>query len=127
MGFGHRVYKNYDPRAKIIKSAVDEALEVTGTNHLLDIALELEKIALEDEYFIDRKLYPNVDFYSGLIYEAMGLPVDMFPVMFAIGRTSGWIAQWLELVNDKEQKIARPRQIYTGERERDYVAMHERK
>ena len=116
MGFGHRVYKNYDPRAKIIKKAADEVLEVTGTNPLLDIALELEKIALEDDYFIDRKLYPNVDFYSGLIYEALGMPMEMFPVLFAIGRTSGWIAQWLEMIDDKEQKIARPRQIYTGSR-----------
>jgi citrate synthase len=127
MGFGHRVYKNYDPRAKIIKSAVDEALEVTGTNPLLDIALELEKIALEDEYFIDRKLYPNVDFYSGLLYEALGMPMEMFPVMFAIGRTSGWIAQWLEMIDDPEQKIARPRQIYTGSRDLDYVPMDQRK
>jgi citrate synthase len=127
MGFGHRVYKNYDPRAKIIKSAVDEALEVTGTNPLLDIALELEKIALEDEYFIDRKLYPNVDFYSGLLYEALGMPMEMFPVMFAIGRTSGWIAQWLEMIEDPEQKIARPRQIYTGDRDLDYVPMDQRK
>src|SRR6201991_2438619 len=126
MGFGHRVYKNYDPRAKIIKKAVDEVLEVTGTNPLLDIALELEKIALEDNYFIDRKLYPNVDFYSGLIYEALGMPMEMFPVLFAIGRTSGWIAQWLEMIDDPEQKIARPRQIYTGERGRDYVPMSER-
>jgi citrate synthase len=126
MGFGHRVYKNYDPRARIIKSAADDVFEVTGVNPLLEIALELEKIALEDEYFIKRKLYPNVDFYSGLIYEAMGLPVSMFPVMFAIGRTSGWIAQWLEMVQDSEQKIARPRQIYTGERERDYVAIEDR-
>src|SRR6476661_3204134 len=116
MGFGHRVYKNFDPRAKIIKKACDEVFEVTGKNPLLDIATELEKIALEDDYFVSRKLYPNVDFYSGLIYEALGLPVSMFPVMFAIGRTSGWIAQWLELVLDKEQKIARPRQIYTGAR-----------
>jgi citrate synthase len=126
MGFGHRVYKNYDPRARIIKSAADDVFEVTGVNPLLQIALELEKIALEDEYFISRKLYPNVDFYSGLIYEALGLPVAMFPVMFAIGRTSGWVAQWLELVVDKEQKIARPRQIYTGERGRDYVPIGER-
>ena len=116
MGFGHRVYKNYDPRATIIKKACEDVFEVTGTNPLLDIATELEKIALEDEYFISRKLYPNVDFYSGLIYEALGLPVEVFPVMFAIGRTSGWIAQWLEMLDDKEQKIARPRQIYTGER-----------
>ena len=126
MGFGHRVYKNYDPRAKIIKKAAEDVFEVTGKNPLLEIATELEKIALEDEYFIKRKLYPNVDFYSGLIYEAMGLPVAMFPVMFAIGRTSGWIAQWLEMVQDSEQKIARPRQIYTGGRERDYVPIEQR-
>jgi citrate synthase len=127
MGFGHRVYKNYDPRAKIIKQAADDVFEVTGArNPLLDIALELEKIALEDQYFIERKLYPNVDFYSGLIYEALGLPVAMFPVMFAIGRTSGWIAQWLELVQDEEQKISRPRQIYTGARDRDYVTVEQR-
>jgi citrate synthase len=123
MGFGHRVYKNYDPRAKIIKKAADDVFEVTGINPLLKIAVELEKIALEDEYFVSRKLYPNVDFYSGLIYEALGLPMDMFPVMFAIPRTSGWIAQWLEMTTDKEQKIARPRQIYTGERTRDYVGI----
>ncbi|MBJ7328797.1 MAG: citrate synthase [Solirubrobacteraceae bacterium] len=126
MGFGHRVYKNYDPRATIIKKAAEDVFEVTGRNPLLDIALELEKIALEDEYFIKRKLYPNVDFYSGLIYEALGLPVEMFPVMFAIPRTSGWIAQWLEMVQDGEQKIARPRQIYTGERTRDYVPITSR-
>jgi citrate synthase len=126
MGFGHRVYKNYDPRAKIIKKAANETFEVTGTNPLLDIALELEKIALEDEYFVDRKLYPNVDFYSGLIYEALGMPVDMFPVLFAIPRTSGWIAQWLEMTEDSEQRIARPRQIYTGARERDYVPVGQR-
>jgi citrate synthase len=126
MGFGHRVYKNYDPRAKIIKQQAEEVFAVTGKNPLLDIATELEKIALEDEYFVGRKLYPNVDFYSGLIYEALGLPVAMFPVLFAIGRTSGWIAQWLELVEDKEQKIARPRQIYTGERTRDYVPLDQR-
>jgi citrate synthase len=126
MGFGHRVYKNYDPRAKIIKTATDEVFEVTGTNPLLEIALELEKIALEDNYFVDRKLYPNVDFYSGMIYEALGMPVTMFPVLFAIGRTSGWIAQWLEMIDDKEQKIARPRQIYAGERGLDYVPMAQR-
>jgi citrate synthase len=126
MGFGHRVYKNYDPRAKIIKSAADDVFEVTGKNPLLDIALELEKIALEDDYFVQRKLYPNVDFYSGLIYEALGMPVGMFPVLFAIPRTSGWIAQWLEMIDDSEQKIARPRQIYTGERTRDYVALENR-
>src|SRR3712207_2546588 len=126
MGFGHRVYKNYDPRAKIIKQQADTVFEVNGKNPLIDIATELEKIALEDDYYVSRKLYPNVDFYSGLIYEALGLPVSMFPVMFAIGRTSGWIAQWLELVEDKEQKIARPRQIYTGERGRDYVPVEKR-
>jgi citrate synthase len=126
MGFGHRVYKNYDPRATIIKKACDDVFEVTGVNPLLDIALEVEKIALEDEYFVQRKLYPNVDFYSGLIYEALGLPMDMFPVMFAIPRTSGWIAQWLEMTTDKEQKIARPRQIYTGDRTRDYVPLGQR-
>jgi len=126
MGFGHRVYKNYDPRAKIIKRACEDVFAVTGTNPLLDIASELEKIALEDEYFISRKLYPNVDFYSGLIYEALGMPVDMFPVLFAIPRTSGWIAQWLEMVQDKEQKISRPRQVYTGARGRDYVSVAQR-
>jgi citrate synthase len=127
MGFGHRVYKNYDPRAKIIKQATDDVFEATGAeNPLLDIALELEKIALEDEYFVSRKLYPNVDFYSGLIYEALGMPMAMFPVMFAIPRTSGWIAQWLEMVQDEEQKIARPRQVYTGARERDYVPVDKR-
>jgi citrate synthase len=126
MGFGHRVYKNYDPRAKIIKTAADDVFEVTGTNPLLDIALELERIALEDDYFVSRKLYPNVDFYSGLIYEALGMPVDMFPVLFAIPRTSGWIAQWLEMIEDSEQKIARPRQIYTGDRTRDYVPVAQR-
>jgi len=126
MGFGHRVYKNYDPRAKIIKSAAEDVFEVAGRNPLIDIATEMERIALEDDYFVSRKLYPNVDFYSGLIYEALGLPVSMFPVMFAIGRTAGWIAQWLELVQDKEQKIARPRQIYTGDRRRDYVPLDQR-
>jgi citrate synthase len=126
MGFGHRVYKNFDPRAKIIKTAVDEVFEVTGKDPLLEIATELEKIALEDDYFISRKLYPNVDFYSGLIYEALGMPVEMFPVLFAIGRTSGWIAQWLEMIEDPEQKIARPRQIYTGERGLEYVPMSDR-
>jgi citrate synthase len=126
MGFGHRVYKNYDPRAKIIKKAADDVFEVTGVNPLLQIALELEKIALEDEYFINRKLYPNVDFYSGLIYEALQFPPEMFTVLFAIPRTSGWLAQWLELVQDPEQKIARPKQIYTGERQLDFVAASER-
>ena len=127
MGFGHRVYKNYDPRARLIKRVAEEVFEVTGRNPLIDIAVELERIALEDDYFISRKLYPNVDFYSGIIYEAMGLPVEMFPVLFAIARTSGWAAQWQELVLDsKEQKIARPRQIYTGIEYRDYVPMNER-
>src|SRR6185437_10855338 len=115
MGFGHRVYKNYDPRARIIKGVADEVFEVTGRNRLLDIALELERIALEDEYFISRKLYPNVDFYSGIIYQALGLPTAMFPVLFAIGRMPGWLAHWQEGSTDKEQKIARPRQIYVGE------------
>jgi len=126
MGFGHRVYKNYDPRAKIIKQVADEVFQVTGRNPLLDVALELEKIALEDEYFVSRKLYPNVDFYSGIIYQALGLPVAMFPVMFAIPRTAGWLAQWLELVEDPEQKIARPRQLYTGAGERDYMPITRR-
>lgn len=127
MGFGHRVYKNYDPRAKIIKQVADQVFEVTGRNPLLDIALEVERIALEDEYFIKRKLYPNVDFYSGIIYQAMGFPVEMFPVLFAIPRTSGWIAQWLEMLSDPEQKIARPRQVYVGSDERHYVTMQKRK
>jgi citrate synthase len=126
MGFGHRVYKNYDPRAKIIKKACDDVFEVTGVNPLLKIAQELEKIALEDEYFIKRKLYPNVDFYSGLIYEALQFPAEMFTVLFAIGRTPGWLAQWSELAQDKEQKIARPKQIYTGMRTRDFVPMSDR-
>ena len=126
MGFGHRVYKNYDPRADIIKKNVDEVFEVTGKNPKLEIAVELEKRALDDDYFVERKLYPNVDFYSGLIYEALNLPPDMFTVMFAIPRTSGWMAQWLEMVQDEETKIARPRQIYTGERERDYTPVEGR-
>jgi citrate synthase len=126
MGFGHRVYKNYDPRAKIIKKLADEVFTVTGRNPKLDIALELEKIALNDEYFIQRKLYPNVDFYSGLIYQAMGFPVDMFPVLFAIGRTSGWIAQWQEMLTDPDQKIARPRQIFLGYDKRDYQTIDKR-
>jgi len=126
MGFGHRVYKNYDPRAKIIKKTADEVFEVTGHNPMLDIALELERIALQDDYFITRKLYPNVDFYSGIIYQAMKLPVAMFPVMFAIPRTVGWLTQWVELITDAEQKIARPRQIYTGKDARDYVPMNKR-
>jgi len=127
MGFGHRVYKSYDPRAKIIKRMADEVFEVTGSNPLLDIALELERIALEDDYFVSRKLYPNVDFYSGLIYQAMGFPVDMFPVLFAIARTVGWVAQWEEMLRDQEQKIARPRQIYLGEQKRSYVPAEKRR
>jgi len=126
MGFGHRVYKNYDPRARIIKKNVEEVFEVTGKNPKIEIAVELEKRALEDDYFTERKLYPNVDFYSGLIYEALKIPTDMFTVMFAIPRTSGWIAQWLEMVKDEETKIARPRQIYTGARDLDYVPIDQR-
>jgi citrate synthase len=126
MGFGHRVYKSYDPRAKRVKKLADEVFEVTGKNPLLDIAIELERIALSDDYFITRKLYPNVDFYSGLIYQAMGFPVEMFTSLFAIPRTAGWLAQWEEMVLDDEQKIARPRQIYTGSDRRDYVAIAKR-
>jgi citrate synthase len=126
MGFGHRVYKNYDPRAQIIKQVAYEVFEVTGKDPLLDIALELERIALEDEYFVKRKLYPNVDFYSGIIYQAMRFPVDMFPVLFAIPRTSGWLAQWVELLEDPDQKIARPRQVYLGQRTRDYLPIKQR-
>ena len=127
MGFGHRVYKNYDPRARIIKKHVDEVFEVTGKNPKLDIAVELEKRALDDDYFRERKLYPNVDFYSGLIYEALRLPTEMFTVMFAIGRTPGWLAQWLEMIEDPEQKISRPRQIYTGGRGLDYLPISDRR
>src|SRR5437870_12926159 len=127
MGFGHRVYKNYDPRARIIKQVAYEVFEVTGRDPLLDIALELERIALEDEYFVKRKLYPNVDFYSGIIYQAMRFPIDMFPVLFAIPRTSGWLAQWVEMLEDSDQKIARPRQIYLGHRTHDYVPLDRRK
>ena len=126
MGFGHRVYKNYDPRAKIIKQTADQVFEVTGHNPLLDIALELERIALQDDYFVTRKLYPNVDFYSGIIYQAMKLPVAIFPVLFAIPRTVGWLTQWVELLTDPEQKIARPRQVYLGEGKRDYVSIDQR-
>jgi citrate synthase len=126
MGFGHRVYKNYDPRARIIKDVAEKVLGVTGRNPLLDIALELERIALEDDYFISRSLYPNVDFYSGIIYQAMGFPVDMFPVLFALGRAPGWLAQWLELIDDTDQRIARPRQVYTGQMKRDYVSLEKR-
>jgi citrate synthase len=126
MGFGHRVYKNYDPRAKIIKRIAEEVFEVTGRNRKLDVALEIERIALEDEYFIKHKLYPNVDFYSGIIYQAMGFTPDMFTVMFAIPRTVGWLAQWQEMLEDSEQKIARPRQVYTGHGRRAFVPMEER-
>ncbi|MFV0451174.1 MAG: citrate synthase, partial [Propioniciclava sp.] len=126
MGFGHRVYRNYDPRAKIIKKATQEVFEVTGVNPLLEIAVELEKIALNDDYFVSRRLYPNVDFYSGLIYEALNFPAEMFTVLFAVPRTAGWCAQWLEGVTDPEQKIMRPMQIYTGQRQRDFVPMSAR-
>ena len=124
-GFGHRVYKNYDPRAKIIKETADEVFEITGKNPLLDIALKLEEVALNDDYFISRKLYPNVDFYSGLIYQAMQFPIEMFTVLFAIPRTTGWLAHWVELL-EQDQKIARPRQLYTGVEVRDYVAIEQR-
>jgi citrate synthase len=126
MGFGHRIYKSYDPRARIIKRVADEVFEVTGKNPLLEIAQELERIALQDEYFVARKLYPNVDFYSGLIYEAMGFPTDMFTVLFAIPRTAGWLAQWEEMLNDPETKIVRPRQIYVGADKRDYIPLDRR-
>jgi citrate synthase len=126
MGFGHRVYKAYDPRASIIKKTASDVFEVTGRNPLLDIALELEKIALNDDFFVSRNLYPNVDFYSGLIYQAMGFPVEMFPVLFAIPRTVGWLAQWEEMLEDKEQKIARPRQIFLGSERRDFVPIEKR-
>jgi citrate synthase len=126
MGFGHRVYKSYDPRARIVKNTADRVFEITGSNPLLDIALELESVALSDDYFIERKLYPNVDFYSGLIYQAMGFPMEMFTVLFAIPRTAGWLAHWLELLGDKEQKIARPRQKYVGPDEREYVELPKR-
>jgi len=126
MGFGHRVYKNYDPRARIIKRMADEVFEVTRPSELLPIALELERIALEDDYFVSRKLYPNVDFYSGLIYQAIGFPVEMFPVLFAIPRTSGWLAQWQEMRGDPEQKIARPRQLYLGPERRGYLEIGKR-
>ena len=126
MGFGHRIYKNYDPRAKIIQRIAEEVFAVTGKNPLIDVAVELERIALQDDYFVTRKLYPNVDFYSGIIYEAMRFPMDIFPVLFAIGRTPGWLAQWQEMLLDKEQKIARPRQIYTGPGQRDYLPIEKR-
>jgi citrate synthase len=127
MGFGHRVYKNYDPRARIIKQVADQVFAVTGHNPLLDVALELERIALEDDYFVSRKLYPNVDFYSGIIYQAMGLPVEMYTVLFAVARTVGWLAQWQELLTDPEQRIARPRQIYLGPEERAYMPIEARR
>ncbi len=126
MGFGHRVYKNYDPRAQVIKKLAYQVFDAVGKNPLIDLALELERIALEDEYFVKRKLYPNVDFYSGLIYQSMGLPMDLFPVIFAIGRTPGWLSQWEEMLTDPAQKIARPRQVYLGEGERNYVPVSER-
>ncbi len=126
MGFGHRVYKNYDPRAKVIKRLAEEVFEVTGKNPLIEVAVELERIALSDDYFISRKLFPNVDFYSGLIYEAMGMPSEYFTVVFAVPRMSGWLAQWQEMILDPEQKIARPRQVYTGEALRDYQPMEKR-
>lgn len=126
MGFGHRVYKNYDPRAKILRGLTEQVLETTGRSPLLDVAVELERIALEDDYFVQRKLYPNVDFYSGIIYQAMGFPMDMFPVLFAIPRTVGWLAQWAELLEDPDLRIARPRQIYTGESERTYIPVEKR-
>jgi citrate synthase len=126
MGFGHRVYKNYDPRARILKNIAERVFEVTGRNPKLDIAVELERIALEDDYFIQHKLYPNVDFYSGIIYQAMGFSPDMFTVLFAIPRTVGWLAQWQEMITDQEQKIARPRQVYTGAAKRDFVAVETR-
>jgi citrate synthase len=126
MGFGHRVYKNYDPRARIIKQLAYQVFEVTGKNPIIDVALELERIALEDDYFHSRRLYPNVDFYSGIIYEAMGFPLEMFPVLFAIARTSGWVAQWAEMLQDEEQRIVRPRQIYLGAGERRYVPLDQR-
>jgi citrate synthase len=126
MGFGHRVYKNYDPRARILREMAPEVFKVTGTNPMLDIAIELERIALEDEYFVNRNLYPNVDFYSGIIYQALGFPVAMFPVLFAIPRTAGWLAQWLEMLQDSDQRIARPRQVYIGYDTRDYVGIDAR-
>jgi citrate synthase len=126
MGFGHRVYKNYDPRARIIQQHMDEVFEATEYNPVVEIARELEKRALEDEYFTSRKLYPNVDYYSGIIYESLEIPAEMFTVIFAIPRTAGWVSQWMEMKDDSEQKIARPRQIYTGERERDYVPVADR-
>ena len=126
MGFGHRGYKNYDPRARIIKQAAYQVFDVLGRNPLLDIALECERIALEDEYFVKRRLYPNVDFYSGLIYQALGFPTAMFPVLFAIPRTAGWLAHWHEMLGDSEQKIARPRQVFLGPAKREYLPIEQR-
>ncbi|MEQ1858183.1 MAG: citrate/2-methylcitrate synthase, partial [Longimicrobiales bacterium] len=126
MGFGHRIYKSYDPRASIIKRTADEVFEVTGRNPLLDIALELERIALSEDYFMERNLYPNVDFYSGIIYQSMGFPVEMFPVLFAIPRAAGWLAHWEEMIGDKEQRIARPLQVFTGQGVRDFVPISDR-
>ena len=126
MGFGHRVYKNYDPRAKVIKGLAYQVFDEVGKNPLIDVAVELERIAMEDDYFVERRLYPNVDFYSGIIYQAMGLPMDLFPVLFAIGRTPGWLSQWQEMLTDKEQRIARPRQVYVGHEHRDFVPLVDR-
>jgi citrate synthase len=126
MGFGHRIYTSYDPRASIIKKVAYDVFKVTGSNQLIDIALELERIALQDEYFVSHKLYPNVDFYSGIILQAMRFPTDMFPVLFAIPRAAGWLSQWIEMLNDPAQKIARPRQIYTGHAPRTYVPIEQR-
>jgi citrate synthase len=126
MGFGHRVYKNYDPRAKMVRRIAEDVFAITGLNPLLEVAVELERIALQDDYFIAKKLYPNVDFYTGIIYQAMGFPVEMFPVLFAIGRMPGWLAQWEEGLLDPEQRIARPRQVYIGPEERPYVPMENR-
>jgi len=127
MGFGHRVYKNYDPRAKVVRQLAEDVFKITGMNPLLEVAVALEQVALKDEYFIRKKLYPNVDFYTGIIYQAMGFPVEMFPVLFAIGRMPGWLAQWEEGLLDPEQKIARPRQIYTGPDERPYIPIADRR
>jgi citrate synthase len=127
MGFGHRLYKNYDPRVRIMKTLAHQVFEVTGRNPLIDVAVELERIALEDDYFVSRRRYPNLDFYSGIIYQAMGFPAEMFPVLFAIPRTAGWMAQWAELVTDPEQKIARPRQLYLGADARPYVPLEARR
>jgi citrate synthase len=126
MGFGHRIYKNYDPRGRIIKQLAEEVFQETGRNPLIEVAFELERIALHDEHFVSRRLYPNVDFYSGIIYQAMGFPLNMFPVLFAIPRTAGWLAQWAEMIRDPEQRISRPRQLYIGEAERSYQPIDKR-